>query len=164
MDVPLHPSCEAISFLLGTWEGEGKGIYPTIADFEYREESRFWHTGKPFLVYQQRTWSIEDGSPLHTEMGFWRCQEEGVLELILAHAFGIAEVEEGRVHGNRVEVRSTKMAPSSTAETVLGVSRVFEVDGDVMTYELSMAAADLPLQNHLTAELRRVSQSSSAAY
>lgn len=155
MDAPLHPLCEPVAFLLGTWEGEGKGVYPTITSFEYREEARFWHVGKPFLVYQQRTWALDDGRPLHTEMGYWRCGEGGSLEVVLAHALGLAEIEEGRVDGNRIELRSTSMGRAGTAKAMDEISRVFEVDGDLLHYELSMAAVEMPLQNHLTAELRR---------
>lgn len=155
MEPALHPLCEPISFLLGTWEGEGKGVYPTIATFGYREEAKFWHIGKPFLAYQQRTWSLDDGTPLHSEMGFWRCKEEGRLEVVLAHPIGLAEIEEGHVIGNRIELHSTQMGRSTTAKTMTELSRVFEVHDDVLHYELSMAAVEMPLQNHLTAELRR---------
>jgi hypothetical protein len=155
MDAPLHPLCEPIAFLLGTWSGEGKGVYPTITDFGYREESRFWHIGKPFLAYQQRTWSLADGSPLHTEMGYWRCKEDGVLEVVLAHALGLAEIEEGRVDGNRIEISSVQTGRASTAKAMDSITRTFEVNGNVLTYEMSMAAVGMPLQNHLTAELHR---------
>ena len=156
MEPALHPLCAPVAFLIGTWEGEGKGVYPTITSFGYREEARFWHVGKPFLVYQQRTWALDDGRPLHTEMGYWRCGEGGRIELVLAHALGLAEVEEGRVEDNRIELHSTRMGRTSTAKAMEGITRVFEVDGDVLRYELSMAAVDMPIQNHLNAELHRV--------
>ena len=57
----LNPALTPVSFLLGAWRGEGEGQYPSIKPFRYREEIRFSHNGKPFLIYAQRTESIETG-------------------------------------------------------------------------------------------------------
>lgn len=151
----LHPLLEPISWLLGTWTGRGEGFYPTIASFGYGEEARFWHSGKPLLSYIQRSWSLSDGSPLHSETGFWRPQENGGIEVVLAHGFGVTEVSEGTVEGRRIDVRSRSLAGSSTANQVGAVHRVVFRDGDDIVYEIAMAAAEQPLQGHLTARLRR---------
>ena len=42
----LNPALTPVSFLLGTWRGEGEGQYPSIKPFRYREEIRFTHNGK----------------------------------------------------------------------------------------------------------------------
>jgi THAP4-like, heme-binding beta-barrel domain len=97
----LHPDVAPLSFLLGSWMGEGKGFYSTIEPFEYGEEIRVWHVGKPVLPYAQRTWSLEDGRPLHAETGFWRMGGEDRVELVVAHPNGHAEVAEGTLHGTR---------------------------------------------------------------
>ena len=153
---PLHPDVELLAGLLGTWRGEGAGRYPTISEFRYGEEVRFWHVGKPFLAYAQRTWSLDDGRPLHGEAGYWRAKPGGVVELVLAHPTGIVEVQEGRQDGGRIELRSTTMARTATAKEVTALQRRFDLDGDRLSYTVAMAAVGQPLQHHLAAELRRV--------
>ena len=152
----LHKALQPLSFFLGTWRGEGRGEYPNIADFTYGEEVTFWHVGRPWLGYSQRTWSLTDGMPMHTESGFWRPQGPDRIEIVLAHALGIAEIQEGSVDGNRIEVSSTALAPTSSAKPVKRLVRIFDVVGDVLTYELKMAYDDVPLQHHLGAELHRI--------
>jgi THAP domain-containing protein 4 len=152
----LHQDLEHISFLVGTWRGEGKGDYPTIDPFAYEEEIRFWHDGRPLLFYEQRNWNSESKAPMHSESGFWRPREDRAIEVVLAHGFGVAEIEEGQFRGRRFELRSKSLASTSTAKVIREVTRTYEVDGDVLTYQMAMAYGDTPLNHHLRAELRRV--------
>jgi hypothetical protein len=154
-EVSAHPLLQPVAFLIGTWTGEGKGEYPSIEPFSYGEEVRFWHVGRPWLGYSQRTWNLDNNAPMHSEMGYWRPQEDGSIEVVLAHAFGIVEVQEGTVTGTRVELKSKDLVSTSTAKEVSGLARTIEVDGDRLTYEVAMAYGEHPLQSHLTAELRR---------
>lgn len=150
-----HADLQSLAFLLGTWRGEGKGAYPTIAPFAYGEEVRFWHVGKPFLAYTQRTWALDDERPLHAEMGYWRPQPNGGVEVILAHPFGIAEIEIGAVTGQRVELMTHRVEGGPTAKEVTRVERSLHVTGDVLVYDLRMAAVGRPITHHLHAELLR---------
>jgi hypothetical protein len=153
----VHPDVAPIAFLLGTWQGEGKGDYPTISAFAYGEEVRFWHVGKPFLAYTQRTWALDDGRPLHAEAGYWRPQPGGRLEVVLAHPTGVAEIQEGTVAGGRIELSTTSVARTSSAKEITALTRRFELTTpDVLRYSVGMAAVGQPLQVHLTAELRRL--------
>jgi THAP4-like, heme-binding beta-barrel domain len=116
---------------------------------------RFWEGGKPVLLYTQRTVDLDDGAPLHAEMGFWRPVGDGRLEVVISHPTGHAEVSAGTVDGTRVELASTEVVATATAKEVTGVERSFTVDGDELRYELRMAAVGEPMTAHLTATLHR---------
>jgi hypothetical protein len=155
MTPELHPALEPLAWLLGTWSGQGHGEYPTIEPFDYRETVTFTHAGKPMFAYIQRTQDAADGRPLHSESGFWRVVGDGRIELVLAHAFGVVEVAEGTFDERSIQVRSTAMAGTSTAKETTELERDFVLDGDVLTYDLRMAAVGVPLTHHLHAELRK---------
>jgi hypothetical protein len=151
----LHPGADQLQFLLGTWTGEGTGQYPTIDPFGYGEEIRFWHVGKPFLAYSQRTWSLDDGRPLHSETGFWRSPSGGRVELVVAHPNGLVEIEQGTVVGATVQLASCLVGGTSTAKSVSSLRRRLAVVDDQLSYTLDMAAVTVPEQRHLEAVLRR---------
>lgn len=155
----VHPDVESIAFLIGTWRGEGRGVYPTIAPFAFGEEVTFVEVaGKPFLAYRQRTWALDDKRPLHGESGYWRPKPDGRLEVVLAHPTGLAEIEEGTVAGGVIDLVATSIGRATTAKEVDGLRRRFELadSGTVLRYEVQMAAAGQPLQGHLVAELRLI--------
>lgn len=155
METPLHPDLAHLGFLLGTWEGEGAGEYPTIAAFRYTERVAFGHVGKPFLTYTQRTHALDDRRPLHAEVGYLRPAGSGRVELVLAHPFGIAEVQEGTVDGSALRLASSGLLATATAKLVEALERDIDVDGDTLTYAVRMAAVGRPLAHHLAGRLQR---------
>ncbi len=157
MSVPAPSSeIESIAFLLGTWRGQGHGTYPTIAAFDFGEEVRFWHVGKPFIAYTQRTWALDDARPLHAEMGYWRPKPGGALEVVMAHPTGVVEIELGRVEGLRIDLATSLVGRTPSAKEVERLERTFILDGDTLSYEVRMAAVGRPLQHHLSCSMQRI--------
>ncbi|MEL7208631.1 MAG: FABP family protein [Actinomycetota bacterium] len=153
---PLHESLEPVAFLVGEWQGGGQGTFPTIEPFEWREETRFWHVGRPVLLYAQRTHDAATGEPRHVEFGFVRPgSADGSFELVVSHSTGHAEVCEGTAVGTRLELRSTSMVGTPTAKTVTAVDRVYELDGEVLRVRLAMEAVGEPMTDHLEGALTR---------
>ena len=175
-----HPAVAHLAALLGTWRGDGRGDYPTIEPFEYREEVTIGHVGKPFLAYSQRT-AGTDGSPLHAESGYLRPAGERGLEALVVHPSGISEMLLGEVtethFGLLVTLRAGtdgdaadgdaaasasnrcgaggRVLLTPTAKRVDATERRVSVDGDTMRYEVRMAAVGEPMTLHLEATLRR---------
>lgn len=170
---PLHPDVGLLAGLVGSWRGEGIGEYPTIDTFSYTEEVTFGHVGKPFLTYGQRTRAGDDGRPLHAETGYWRAVAPERVELVLAHPTGVTEIATGTVRvvpaddtaGDPahvpasvtvIELVSTMIGLTPTAQSVTGLERTFRLHGDTLDYTLRMAAVGEPMTHHLAASLRRV--------
>lgn len=156
MEPALHPDCEPLAFLLGTWRGEGEGEWPRGEPFRYGEEMVFEHVGDAFLMYAQRSWMLDDGAPLHFERGFLRPAGRGRVELVLAHPLGVAEVAEGTIEGGTIDVASTNVATTTTGSPVTVLKRHLEVHDDHLRYELHMAMHEVAVMRHLAAELLRV--------
>jgi hypothetical protein len=157
--VPAHPSVAPLRFLIGRWEGAGVVGYPTIESRHFGEEISFSHNGKPFLIYTSRTWLLnEDGSilrPSHVETGFWRPQEDGTLEVVLAHHSGIVEVWYGQVTGTKIEMATDAVVRTATAKEVNAGRRLYGLIGADLGYAYDMAAVGEPLQAHVSAQLKR---------
>lgn len=158
----VHPGIAPLAALLGTWTGRGSGDYPTIAGFDYLEDVTFSHTGKPFLVYTQRTRSAQ-GAPMHAETGYLRMPAPGRAELVLAQPTGVTEVDEGTVRlapdtgaDVLIELESTSIGRTATAKDVAAVQRSFRLTGDELAYTLRMAAVGQPMTHHLAGTLHRM--------
>jgi hypothetical protein len=156
----LHPDVVPVAFLLGHWQGNGHGDYPTIERFEFGQEIAFTHDGRPFLHYFSRTWLVDaegqEVRPLALETGFLRTKPGGVLELTLAHPTGFAEIYYGEVEGAKVELTTDAVVRTATAKEYNAGHRMYGlVEGDLL-WTFDMAAMGQELQSHIWARLKRL--------
>ena len=156
----LHEALAEMACLLGTWQGEGEGGYPTVESFRYRETATFEHVGKPRMSYRNATENVSTGVALHAESGFLRGAGPGRAEFVLAYGSGVVDVEEGEVtlhpDGVALHLRTMGIARTATAKEVLTIERRITVAGDTLRYQLAMGAVGQPHQHHLAAVLTRL--------
>ncbi|MEU6122828.1 FABP family protein [Streptomyces sp. NPDC047123] len=156
-----HALLAPVLGLLGTWQGRGRGAYPTLpADFSYAQEVTFSHDGRPFLRYEARAWIVDaDDRPLRPaarESGWWRLQPDGRVEALVTQPTGIAEIAVGTAADGTIDLATHGVALTPTAKEVTATRRRYTLtDADTLTFTHEMAAVDQPLQHHLAAELRR---------
>ena len=155
MPSALHPALEPMSFLLGTWRGEGDGVYPRIEPFRYREELSFEDVGDAFFLVTESAWTL-DGSPLHFERGTLRPVGDGAVDLTLAHPIGVAEVAEGTLDGTTLSFRSTGIVRTATGLPVTEIERRYRLVDGSLAYELDMATEDVSRTFHVRATLTRI--------
>jgi len=148
-----------VSALIGTWEGNGTGDYPTIEPFTYREETTFSARGDhPALLYEQRTWrQTSDGEVVsHWETGFLRLSSDHSATMINAQG-GRAETMIGtwQRRNNKWRIELTSTAYAGDKRTVKS-TRTLTFDDVSLTYEMLMeTTATGSMSLHLTADLTK---------
>ena len=155
----LHPDLTALAWLVGRWEGTGRGSYPGIEDFQFGQQVDFAHNGENYLHYLSQTFELDDEGvatkPLSMETGFWRPQVDGTVEVVLAHPGGYAEVWYGNITGAKIELATDAIVRTASAEEYNAGTRLYGyVEGDLL-WTFDKAAAGQPLQSHLWGRLKR---------
>lgn len=156
-----HELLAPLTGFLGTWDGQGRGGYPTLAgEFTYGQQVTFSHDGRPFLRYEARAWVLApDGSPLRPaarESGWWRMQPDGRVEALITQPTGIAEILVGRADDGAVDLTTHQTALTPTAKEVTATRRRYTLtDAATLDFVHDLAAVGLQLQHHLSARLRR---------
>jgi hypothetical protein len=168
-----HPALLPLLPLVGVWRGTGRVGYPTIADFDYGQQVRFGHDGRPFLHYESRAWLLgPDGAvlrPAAREVGWWRPgAADGEFEVLLAHPTEIVEIYLGRVRSAtereargaegwaQWELSTDVVARTATAKVVTGNHRRYGIVEGALLYAVDMAAVGRPMTPHLAARLEPV--------
>jgi hypothetical protein len=162
----LHPSLLGLLPYVGVWRGRGRGGYPTIGeDFDYAQEIRISHDGRPFLAYESKAWLIEeDGTPIRKasrEVGWWRPVMAGdkatdEMEALLSSPTGIMELYVGRIDHLKIEMVTDAVVRTASAKEVTAGQRLYGIVEGALLYAQEMAAVGQPLQPHLSARLVRV--------
>jgi hypothetical protein len=161
----LHPALLGLLPFVGLWRGRGSGSYPTIEPFEYAQELRIAHDGRPFLSYESRAWLVtsegEKIRPAAREVGWWRPvmagdQATDEMEALYCTPTGIMELHIGRIIQLRIEMGTDAVVRTSTAKEVTAGSRVYGIVDRDLLYAQDMAAVGQPMTTHLAAKLTRV--------
>lgn len=161
----LHPALLPLLPYLGLWRGRGRGGYPTIDDFDYAQEIRISHDGRPFLAYEARAWLLDEQSravrPAGREVGWWRPVQAqgrptGELEALITTPTGVMELHVGRVEGSKVELGTDAVMRTATAKEVTAGRRLYGIVEGALLYVQELAAVGQPLAPHLSARLTRV--------
>jgi hypothetical protein len=147
--------------LVGTWEGNGAGRFPTIDDFRYREVLEI--TGgfdELVLHYKQRTWRLTDDGETesHKETGFIGVKEDGTVEITSAQGNDRVEVLSGGVsvsdEGLFLDLESLAIAHD---DRMIRSWRTIVFDTQLLTYTMGMATTAVPEGDaHLAAELTKL--------
>jgi hypothetical protein len=161
----LHPALLGLLPYIGEWRGRGRGGYPTIEDFDYGQEIRISHDGRPFLRYESRAWLLDEESkpvrPAGRELGWWRPVMSGdkatdEIEALITTPTGIMELYLGKVSGTRVEMATDAVLRTATAKEVTAGHRLYGIVEGALLYAQDMAAMGQHLTPHLSARLIRV--------
>ncbi|MGH3888136.1 MAG: FABP family protein [Pseudonocardiaceae bacterium] len=161
--IELHPQCQLLAPLLGVWRGEGLAQYPSLlGEFRYGQQIAFGHDGRPFLAYEAQAWLLNPAGevlrPAAREVGWWLVDEEEIIELVLAHMFGICEIYYGgRTGETSWELESDTVARTDSARETTAAARLYGiVENGQLAYAEERALRGLPMQPHLSAQLKRV--------
>jgi hypothetical protein len=148
--------------LEGTWEGEGRGQYPTINSFDYRETLILTRRDEKSLAYDQRAQKRYDGQTeyliSHWENGFIRILENEELELVNTQSSGRIEVLIGTIEMIDTLIRIHFLSKALTNDSrVVSSARIFELEGDSLRYEMEMQTTEVHrLTHHLKITLHPI--------
>jgi len=161
MSTKSTTSSQVFDLLEGTWAGEGRGQFPTVTSFDYRETLMFTRRDEKTLAHKQRTQKRYDGQTewleSHWEFSFIRILESGELEMTSAQ-IGRVEVLTGKIETQDALIRIHFVSKSITNDPrMVSSTRTFELEGDSLRYEMEMqtTAIDRSMK-HLEISLQRM--------
>ncbi len=93
----------------------------------------------------------------HVEVGYLRSVGDPAVELLVVQPTGISEIHEGTLRDGTLSLTLLHLTRTPTAVGVNDVRREYHLEGDELTYRVSIAMNGEPLADHLRGRLRRVS-------
>ena len=150
----------SLTQLIGVWEGSGRGEFPTIEPFTYREVFEVTEAvAGGSLHYLQRTWrtSADPEAISHIETGFINLAPEASIEILNAQGSDRVELLTGSMErlmlGFTISLRSRSIVGD---DRMITSWREWQLATDGFSYSMGMSTAVVPDgAPHLSAELRR---------
>ncbi|GAA0544085.1 FABP family protein [Paractinoplanes ferrugineus] len=162
----LHPALLGLLPFVGLWRGRGQGGFPADDDYNFAQEVRISHDGRPFLRFESRSWLLDDDSkPIgewSLESGFWRpVLDQGratdEMEATIITPEGTAELYLGKAIGTtRLEMAADAIAYTPSGRKLTGAHRLFGIVEGALLYAHEVAIADSGLRPHMSARLLRI--------
>ena len=156
----IDQRCLALLPLVGVWLGEGVyGNEPGLRDPQFGQQITFAHDGRAFLAYESISWTLgKDGpKPAAREVGYFRPQPDGSVQLLVAHAEGRIEVFYGQARSVASWALSTDSVWRADGPPVVGATRLYGITPDGrLAYVEERAHTDAPLAPHSSAALDRL--------
>jgi hypothetical protein len=149
------------ALLEGTWAGEGRGEFPGVTSFDYRERLVFTRRDDKSLAYEERAQKRYDGQTewlvSHWESGFMRVLENSELELVSAQ-IGRSEVLIGSIETLDTMIRIHLVSKTIANDPrMISSMRTFELEADTLRYEMGMHTTKVErLTPHIRITLQRV--------
>lgn len=155
-------SNQVFDILEGTWKGEGRGQFPGVTSFDYREKLVFTRRDEKTLAYEQRTQKLYDGGTeylqSHWENGFISILENNDLKLDNIQIGGRNEVMIGTVESldGMFRLRFVSKALNNDPR-MISSARTFELEGDTLRYEMEMHTTKVDQSTpHVKISLQRI--------
>ncbi|HLA58093.1 MAG TPA: FABP family protein [Puia sp.] len=143
----------------GSWAGEGFAKFPTIDDTAYTEQLEFIPDEyKDAIFYRQKTWyknnTVKNGHTVFWDTGFFLLKDEKILLNSVQVGGRIEEYELVNADRNSFTFNSVSILNDPKS---IRSQRIFTVGAETFHYEMNMAIHEANFQNHLKADLKRLS-------
>jgi hypothetical protein len=162
MDDSFAISCQVLDQLEGTWGGDGRGQFPGVTSFQFRETLIFTRRDQKTLAYEQRTQKLYDGQaeylPSHWENGFISILEDSTLQMVNIQIGGRNEILVGTVKSLDAVFRIHFISKTLNNDPrMISSARIFELNGDSLHYDMEMQTTKVDRSmSHLNITLQRI--------